>query len=152
MAAVFLRSVYCMVFLKMTLRVLLWPVVWIGTRCQEVTKWETENHRASTGLGPRGRWHRGPLAAVWRYWFFSLPVLSDSSEVGMVWSLLLCAREEKLSWWTLSLPKSDISNQTRWTGSTYRTRETSWLLWQRGPLQVHSNRIGRACLQFTATS
>lgn len=79
------------------------------------------------------------------------------SSQRLLWSrygmkLLLWAREEKLSWWALSLPKSDISSQTRWTGSAYRTREPSWLLWQRGPLQVPSSLIGRACLQFTATS
>lgn len=99
MVAVFLRSVYCMVFFfflndfaSLTVaRCVNWDQVPGG---DQVGDWGPQSFHKLVGLGPRGGWHLGPLAAVWRYWFFSLPLLSDSSEVGMVWSFF-CGQEKK---------------------------------------------------------
>lgn len=60
----------------------------------QVGDWGPQSFHKLVGLGPWGGWHRGPLTAVWRYWFFSLPLLSDSSEVGMIWSFF-CGQEKK---------------------------------------------------------
>ena len=88
--------------------------------------------------------HWSPLTAVKRYWFFSLPVLSCTSEVSMVRSIF--PGKERKNCHELGHPNRTFQTKRDAVGKelsklleTSRLNSVPWLLWPGGSFQFITN-------------